>query len=184
MHVEYRDEFRCSIGQLWALIDDIEKQRLWLTTLVDVTPTSELERTAGTTFDMRVREGRRISTYEGRINAYEPPRHLGVSFWGGRFSPGIVMKVDYRLADLGDRTRLEYYAEVNTEDLPGPVKLAIPIAPRVWLLPTPLLHAQSEAPGGSQCSHREARDGVAIALIHAAHPADSKQREFSRAAVR
>jgi carbon monoxide dehydrogenase subunit G len=128
MHVEYRDEFRCSIEQLWALIDDVEKQRLWLTTLIDIKPTSELERTVGTTFDMRVREGRRISNYEGRINAYEPPRHLGVSFWGGRFSPGIVMKVDYRLADLGERTRLEYYAEVNTEDLPGPVKLAIPIA--------------------------------------------------------
>ncbi len=128
MHVAYRDEFRCPIGQLWALIDDIEKQRLWITTLVDVTTTSELDRAVGTTFDMRVREGRRISTYEGRINAYEPPRHLGVSFWGGRFGQGIVMKVDYRLADLGERTRLEYYAEVNTEDLPRPFKLAIPIA--------------------------------------------------------
>ncbi len=128
MHVEYRDEFRCSIDQLWPLIDDVEKQRLWLTTLVDVTTTSQLDRAVGTTFDMRVREGRRISTYEGRVNAYDPPRHLGVSFWGGRFGPGIVMQVDYRLADLGPRTRLEYYAEVNTEDLTGPIKLAIPIA--------------------------------------------------------
>jgi len=77
---------------------------------------------------MRVREGRRVSRYEGRINAYDPPRHLGVSFWGGRFSPGIVMRVDYRLADLGKSTRLEYYAEIDTESLPGRVKLAIPIA--------------------------------------------------------
>ncbi len=128
MHVEYRAEFRCTSEQLWSFIDDAEKQRLWLTTLVDITSTSRLERAVGSTFDMRAREGRGISRYEGRINAYDPPRHLGVSFWGGRFAPGIIMKVDYRLADLGDRTRLEYYAEVNTDSLPGPVKLAIPIA--------------------------------------------------------
>jgi hypothetical protein len=128
MHVEFRDEFRCTPAQLWPFIDEIEKQRLWLTTLVDLTPTSELERAVGTTFDMRVREGRKISHYEGRINAYDPLRHIGVSFWGGRFAPGMVMQVDYRLADLGDRTRLEYYAEIDTDMLHGPVKLALPLA--------------------------------------------------------
>ena len=128
MHIEYRDEIRCTLAQLWPFIDDIEKQKLWLTTLVDVTPTSPLDRAVGSTFDMRVREGRRISRYEGRIDAYDPPRHLGVSFWGGRFGRGLVMKVDYRLADLGPRTRLEYNAEIDTSSLPGPVKLAIPIA--------------------------------------------------------
>ena len=38
------------------------------------------------------------------------------------------MQVDYRLADLGTHTRLEYQAEVDTDDLRGPVKLAIPLA--------------------------------------------------------
>jgi carbon monoxide dehydrogenase subunit G len=128
MHVDYRAEFRCSPAQLWPFLDDAEKQKLWLTTLVDITPTSEWTRTVGSTFDMRVREGRRVSHYEGRIDAYEPERHLGVSFWGGRFARGVVMKVDYRLADLGTRTRLEYHAEVDTDPLPAPVKLAIPLA--------------------------------------------------------
>lgn len=128
MHIEFRDELRCTPAQLWAFIDDVEKQKLWLTTLVDIAPTSSLERAVGSTFDMRVREGRRISRYEGRINAYDPPRHLGVSFWGGRFVPGLVMQVDYRLADLGTHTRLEYYSEIDTQSLRGPVKLAIPIA--------------------------------------------------------
>jgi carbon monoxide dehydrogenase subunit G len=128
MHTEYRAEFRCTPTQLWSFIDDAEKQKLWLTTLVDIVTTSPLERAVGTTFDMRVREGRRISMYEGRINAYDPPRHLGVSFWGGAFGPGVVMKVDYRLADLGALTRLEYYAEVDTSPLPARVKLAIPLA--------------------------------------------------------
>ena len=54
--------------------------------------------------------------------------HLGVLVSGRRLGPGVVMNVDYRLADLGSRTRLEYNAEVDTEALPGPLKLAIPLA--------------------------------------------------------
>ncbi len=38
------------------------------------------------------------------------------------------MKVDYRLADLDSRTRLEYYSEIDTSPLRGPIKLAIPLA--------------------------------------------------------
>lgn len=128
MHVEYRSEIRCTPKQLWPFLDEAEKQKLWLTTLVDLAPTSHMPRAVGSTFDMRVREGRRIATYEGRIHAYDPPRHLGVSFWKGAFSPGVVMKVDYRLADLGTRTRLEYLAEIDTESLTGTLRLAIPIA--------------------------------------------------------
>jgi hypothetical protein len=128
MHVEYRAEFRCTPWQLWSFLDDAERQKLWLTTLVEFAPTSQLPRAVGTTFDMRVREGRRISHYEGRINAYDPPRHLGVSFWGGSVPRGVAMSVDYRLADLGSKTRLEYCSEVNTESLRGPIKLALPIA--------------------------------------------------------
>ena len=128
MHIEHREEIRCTPWQLWPFLDDPEKQKLWMTTLVDVVPTSHSGRSVGTTFDMRVREGRRIARYEGRLNAYDPPRHFGVSFWGGVFAPGMVMKVDYRVADLGASSRLEYYAEIDTESLRGPIKIAIPIA--------------------------------------------------------
>jgi len=128
MHIELRSNVRCTPAQLWPFLDDPEKQKLWLTTLVDVTTTSTEVRAVGTTFDMRVREGRRVSRYEGRIHAYKPPRHLGVSFWGGAFPPGVVMQVDYRVADLSPHCRLEYYAEIDTDSLPGPAKLAIPLA--------------------------------------------------------
>ena len=127
MHILYRAEFRCTPQHLWPYIDEPDKQKLWLTTLVDVVPTSELARAVGTTFDMRFREGWRIAHYEGRINAYDPPRHLGVSFWGGALAPRMVMSVDYRVADLGSRTRLEYYADIDTEPLRGPGKLLIPL---------------------------------------------------------
>ncbi len=128
MHIDYRAEFRCTPAQLWPYIDDVDKQRLWLTTLIDIDSTSQLPRAVGSTFDMRVREGRRISRYEGRLNAYDPPRHLGVAFWGGAFPRGIVMHVHWRLADLGTRTRLEYHAEIDTSKLGVAQKLAIPIA--------------------------------------------------------
>jgi hypothetical protein len=128
MRVEYRAEIRCTPRQLWPFLDDAEKQKLWLTTLIELRSTSKLARAVGSTFEFRVREGRRISHYEGRINAYDPPRHLGISMWGGALRQGSVMKVDYRVADLKNHCRLEYYAEIDTSRLRGPIKLAIPIA--------------------------------------------------------
>jgi hypothetical protein len=128
MRVEYRAEFRCRAWQLWPFLDDAEKQKLWLTTLIELNSTSKLDRAVGSTFDFRVREGRRISHYEGRITAYDPPRHLGVLMWGGSLRQGTSMQVDYRVADLGQSCRLEYYAEIDTAALRGPIKLAIPIA--------------------------------------------------------
>lgn len=128
MRIDYRMDVRCTPRQLWSFLDDAEKQKLWLTTLVEFVPTSALPRAAGTTFDLRVREGRRVAHYEGRINAYEPPRHLGVSFWGGFFRPGVVMHVDYRIAEFQEHCRLEYYAEIDFGRLRGPIKLAIPLA--------------------------------------------------------
>ena len=38
------------------------------------------------------------------------------------------MRVDYRSADLKPGCRLEYYAKLDTEQLRGPIKLAIPLA--------------------------------------------------------
>jgi hypothetical protein len=128
MRTEYRIEIRSTAWQLWPYLDEAEKQKLWLPTLVDIASTSTHPRAVGSTFDLRVREGRRISQYEGRINAYDPPRHLGVALWGGAFRPGMVMQVDYRVADFGHRCRLEYYAEINLDNLRGAIRLAIPIA--------------------------------------------------------
>jgi hypothetical protein len=128
MRIEYRIEIGCTPRQLWPFLDESDCQKQWLSMLVDVVPTSQQPRAVGSTFDMRMREGRRISNYEGRINSYTPPRHLGVSFWGGNFQPGLVMSVDYRIAELQTGCRLEYYAELDLESLRGPIKLAIPIA--------------------------------------------------------
>ncbi len=128
MRTEYRIEIHCTPDHLWPFLNDADKHREWLTTLIDIVPTSKRPQEVGSTFDLRVREGRRITNYEGRINAYDPPRHLGVAFWGGAFPPNMVMRVDYRIAALPSGCRLEYYADVNLDALRGPLKLAIPIA--------------------------------------------------------
>lgn len=128
MRIEYRTEMRCTPWQLWPFLDTVEKQKQWLTTLIEIVPTSENPRAVGSTFDLRVREGRRISHYEGRLNSYDPPRHLGVSMWGGAFPRGIVMRVDYRVAEIPTGCRLEYYAHINTEELAAPFRLAMPVA--------------------------------------------------------
>jgi hypothetical protein len=128
MRIEYRIEIGCTPRQLWPFLDEADHQKQWLPMLVDVVPTSQQPRAVGSTFDMHMREGRRVSKYEGRINSYTPPRHLGVSFWGGNFQSGLVMSVDYRIAELATGCRLEYYAELDLESLRGPIKLAIPIA--------------------------------------------------------
>ena len=58
----------------------------------------------------------------------EPQRHLGIAFWGGSFSPGLSIKADYRLLDLGGRTRLDYVAElVHDKGLPLWMRLLMPL---------------------------------------------------------
>jgi hypothetical protein len=128
MHIDYRIELRCTQEQLWPYLDEPDKLKLWVTTLVSADSTSQLPRAVGTTFEMHVREGRRVARYLGRVNSYDPPRHLGVSFWGGFLPRSAVIQVDYRTADLGNRTRLEYYSQIDSSSLSGPIKLALPIA--------------------------------------------------------
>ena len=133
MRVEFRKEFRCTPWDVWPFLNDPEKQRLWLTSLLDFVPTSSIPRTVGSTFDLHMRRGRRVAHFEGRISGYDPPRHMGVMLWGGEWKPGVVIQADYWLADLGTteqgpRTRLEYKAEIDIESLPFTAKLALPLA--------------------------------------------------------
>ncbi|NIN68580.1 MAG: SRPBCC family protein, partial [Anaerolineae bacterium] len=51
------------------------------------------EQPIGTKFTQRIREGGRITEYEGEVTAYEKPYHLGVRIGSPQFS----VDVDYRL---------------------------------------------------------------------------------------
>ena len=76
---------------------------------VEDRPTSEGPTRVGSTFEMDMKEGRKIVTYKREVTKYEPPRLMGVKLVGGCGKKPMAMGVDYDLTDLGGgRTRLDY----------------------------------------------------------------------------
>jgi hypothetical protein len=110
MNINHTAWFDCPALRLWPFLDEPERQKLWLKGLLSNELTSAGPVRAGSTFHMRIKEGRKVGEYDGEITAHEPPRHLGLRFWGGGLK-GLVMQVDYRLSEEGGRTRLDYAAK-------------------------------------------------------------------------
>jgi len=128
MDISFTKEFACPPARLWLFLDEPERLKQWLSGLEEMRHVKEESGRVGTTFVMKIKEGRKVSEYEGQVTAYETERHLGISFWGGNFPPGMVMHVDYRLADLGGRTRLDYVAKMTcSQPLPWWLRLLIPL---------------------------------------------------------
>jgi carbon monoxide dehydrogenase subunit G len=111
-------EVACAPAHLWKFIYEPERQKLWMKGMLENRPTSEGPTRVGSTFHMRIKEGTKSADYDGEVTAYDPPKHLGIRFWGGTFPKGMKMRADYRLTDLGGRTRLDYVAEVDSEKKP------------------------------------------------------------------
>lgn len=128
MQIPYTCEIACTPERLWIFLYEPEQQKLWMRGLLENKATSDGPTKVGSTFHMCIKEGRKASDYDGEVTAYDPPRHLGICFWGGSFGPHMKMQVDYRLTDLGGRTRLDYLAGCNTEKLPRFVRLMMPLA--------------------------------------------------------
>lgn len=107
MRMEIATEIGCAPDVLWPWIEEPERQMRWMKGLVSNELTSEGPSRKGSTFRMRIREGRRIGEYTGEVTRHERPRDLGVRIRGG-CGPQFEMQVDYHLEDLGGRTRLDY----------------------------------------------------------------------------
>jgi uncharacterized protein YndB with AHSA1/START domain len=101
-------EIDAPIEQVFALLDDPQKIKLWMHGLEETVYKTKRNRQqpVGTRFTQRLKQGRRISEYDGEVTAYERPTHLALRISNDSFA----FDVDYRLADLGGRTRLEYTA--------------------------------------------------------------------------
>jgi hypothetical protein len=113
MRIIHTTWFNCPAARLWPFLDEPERQKLWLKGLLSNELTSEGPVRPGSTFRMCIQEGRKVGTYDGEITAHEPPRHLGLRFWGGALPAGLTMQVDYRLSEEGGRTRLDYEANME-----------------------------------------------------------------------
>ena len=108
MNETYRIDIEAPIERVWPLVADDENLVKWMDGLKETTYPDGLDRTraVGTRFVHRIQEGGRVQAYEGRVTAYDPPSHLGVTVGNRAFE----MQVDYRFTDLGGRTRLDYSA--------------------------------------------------------------------------
>jgi uncharacterized protein YndB with AHSA1/START domain len=106
MNETYQLDIDAPIATVWSLVDDDANLRKWMDGLEETTYPDGFRRAVGTRFVQRIREGGRVQSYEGRVTAYDPPNHLGITIGNRAFE----MHVDYRFTDLGGRTRLDYSA--------------------------------------------------------------------------
>jgi len=110
MNESCRIEIEAPIERVWPLVADDQNLARWMDGLKETTYPDGLDkgRAVGTRFVQRIQEGGRVQTYEGRVTAYDPPSHLGITVGNRAFE----MQVDYRFIDLGGRTRLDYSAQM------------------------------------------------------------------------
>jgi len=99
------------VERVWQFLDDDEKRKLWMPEVEDtVYPDgNDKENPVGVRFRQRIREGGRISEYEGEVTAYNPPSLLGVRLSNPQFASDVI----YRLRQEDGGTRLDYSAELS-----------------------------------------------------------------------
>ncbi len=112
--------------QLWRWLEEPDRQKQWMKGLLENVSTSEGPTRVGSTFHLTIQEGRRVAEYDGEITNYDPYRHLGVRFWGEALR-GIEMSADYKLQNLGLRTRLDYIATTDSSEASPLMKLLLPL---------------------------------------------------------
>lgn len=128
MRVTFAQECDCTPERLWRCIEEPELQKQWMKGLLDNHLTSAGPRGVGSTFRMKIQEGRKAADYDGKVTAYDRPWHMAVEFWGGNFPPGMAVRVDYRLSEQSGRTLLDYSAEMAAGcKLPWWMRLMMPI---------------------------------------------------------
>jgi len=114
MKLTYSDTFDCTPQVLWPWLDDPEKCKQWLKGLEQVKVTSSGPKGVGTTAKLYIREGGKLQEYDETVLLYEPGRRFKMQMVGGCLR-GAAMIVDYRLTDLGGRTRVDYECEAQTD---------------------------------------------------------------------
>ena len=126
METNYTVIIDCPPEQLWPWLEEPDKQKQWMKGLLDNVPTTDGPTRVGTTFRMTIQEGRRVANYDGEVTNYAPYRHLGIRFWGEALR-GVEMAADYKLQNLGARTRLDYRAVADTTGAGFLMRLLLPL---------------------------------------------------------
>lgn len=97
--------------RVWSLIDEPENLARWMDGLEETTfpDGADRSRAVGTRFVQRIREGGRVSEYQGVVTAHDRLRHLGIEIGNRAFA----MAVEYRLTPVPGGTRLDYAAAMK-----------------------------------------------------------------------
>ena len=108
MNETYSMDIAAPAERVWELIDDHENLKRWMDGLEDTSYPDGLDRNrpVGTRFVQRIREGGRVSEYQGTVTAYDRLKHLAIEIGNRAFT----MAVDYRLTPIPAGTRLDYSA--------------------------------------------------------------------------
>ena len=109
MKVTCDTEIDVTPEQLWPWLTEPEKQKVWM---VGVESNELVEgdgHSVGSTFQMKIKEGGRLSDYDGTVTEYDRPKRLGVEMVGGCGKTPMTMRATYALeATPGGGTRLSY----------------------------------------------------------------------------
>jgi hypothetical protein len=108
--MHYSLEIKAPIEKAFELVEDNQKQKLWIDGLEETIfpATYDRQNPVGTKFKQRIREGGRVGEYDGEVTAYNKPRHLGVRLGNAQFT----VLVDYRFTSIAGGTRLEFTSEM------------------------------------------------------------------------
>lgn len=108
--IRHTTEFAAAPPLVWSYLEDPERLKLWMVGVTDIRPVSEGPVGVGATFEMDIKEGGRITTYQETITTWEPPKKMGVRLVGGCGKTPMTMHADYELVPLdgGARTQLHY----------------------------------------------------------------------------
>jgi carbon monoxide dehydrogenase subunit G len=114
MHFQVEKGIQAPPDRVWHWLTDAERMREWMPELV-ATDHDGNASGQGATFVMTLREGGKLTTYEGEVTQWEPGRILGLKFTGGSLMKDQEMLVDYVLTNGGNRTLIKHAFAVETK---------------------------------------------------------------------
>ena len=111
MAITYVQHIDAPVETVFDFLDDDEKLKTWMDGLEETIYLADYDREnpVGARFTQRIREGGRITEYDGEVTSYSRPHRLAVKLWSQHFS----VNVDYLLHPEDGGTRLDYKADMN-----------------------------------------------------------------------
>lgn len=111
------------LSQAFAWLDEPGKLKQWVSGLEEVTYLKPgIPRGAGTRFLCRLRQGIRVTEYQGEVTAYRPPNELALRLSSRRFA----LDIRYRLASRQEGTWIEQTVVLDSPSRPA--RLMLPLA--------------------------------------------------------